>query len=39
MLEIVSLNIYIYIYIPGNDFLSTEKSIEAKHWIFKCNQW
>ena len=33
MLEIVSLNIYIYIYIyiPGNDFLSTEKSIEAKH--------
>ena len=32
MLEIVSL--YIYIYIPGNDFLSTEKSIEAKHWIF-----
>lgn len=35
MLEIVSLNIYIL----GNDFLSTEKSIEAKHWIFKCNQW
>lgn len=35
MLEILSLNIYI----PGNDFLSTEKSIEAKHWIFKCNQW
>lgn len=37
MLEIVSLNIYIYNI--GNDFLSTEKSIEAKHWIFKCNQW